>query len=120
MIYFKELDYYCPCGCGLDFEDMDEDFIKDADRARGYAEVPFIYTSTIRCMEYNLNPTVGGSKTSSHVKGLAGDIKCESSYARYRILYGLKKAGFTRIGIGKNFIHFDSDSDKPKELIWIY
>ena len=121
MIHFKESEFYCPCEeCDLDFYDMDEDFIYALDRARGYAEVPFILTSTIRCAAYNLKEEVGGSETSSHPKGLAGDIACITSYNRYRILYGLKKAGFTRIGIAKTFIHADQDTDKPKEMIWIY
>jgi len=121
MINFKEDEFYCPCGeCDLDFEDMDEDIVLDLDRARGYAEVPFKLNSTIRCMAHNLKPEVGGSKTSSHPKGLAADIECKTSYARYKIIYGLRKAGFNRIGIGKNFVHADKDPDKPKELMWVY
>jgi len=118
MIHFQESEFYCQCGCGLDFDDMDEDVVRHLDIARGYAEVPFVLTSSIRCNGHNL--IEGGTKTSSHIKGLAVDIECLSSYARYRILYGLKKAGFTRIGIGKNFIHADQDPDKPKELMWVY
>ena len=121
MIHFKKSEYFCPCGkCGLGFDSMDEDFILDMDRARGYAEVPFRFTSTIRCMDHNLDKDVGGSETSSHPKGMAGDIEVRSSYERYRILYGLQKAGFRRIGIGKKFIHADNDPDKPKELMWVY
>lgn len=120
MKYFHESEFYCPCGCGLSFGDMDEDFVRDLDRARSYARVPFILTSSIRCMQHNLKKEVGGSETSSHPLGLAGDIECLSSYARYRILHGLEKAGFTRIGIGPNFIHADQDLDKPKELTWVY
>ena len=121
MIHFTEKEFYCPCGqCDLDFEDMDEDFVSDLDRARGYAKVPFKLNSSIRCMKHNLSKEVGGSKTSSHPKGIAADIECLTSYARFRILHGLKKAGFTRFGIykKKKFIHVDGDPDKPKELIW--
>ena len=118
MIYFKESEFYCQCGCGLCFDDMDEDVVINFDRARGYAGVPFVMTSTIRCQRHNI--IAGGKKTSSHLVGFAGDIECLSSYARYRILYGLKKAGFNRIGIGTNFIHADQDPDKPKELMWVY
>lgn len=118
MIHFKESEFYCRCGCGLCFEYMDEDVPRDLDRARGYAGVPFVLTSSIRCKKHNLKE--GGSETSSHLPGYAADIECLSSYARYRILHGLKKAGFTRIGIGPGFIHADKDPDKPKELIWLY
>lgn len=120
MIHFKKSEFYCPCGCGLGFDDMDEDLPYYLNMARGYAEVPFVLTSTIRCMKHNLSEEVGGSETSSHLKGLAIDIKCDSSYERYRMIQGLKKAGFTRIGIGKDFIHADKDPDKPKELMWVY
>jgi len=99
---------------------MDEDFIVKLDRARSYAEVPFIINSSIRCMKYNLSGRIKSTKTSSHPKGYAVDLKCTSSYHRYRIIYGLKKAGITRIGIRKDFIHADNDPDKPKELIWVY
>jgi len=116
MIHHKESEFYCPC-CDLSFKDMDEDFVNDLDRARGYAGVQFRYNSTIRCKEHN-DFVGGGSKTSSHLKGLAADIEVRSSYERFRILHGLKKSGFTRFGIYKNFIHVDGDPDKPKELIW--
>ena len=119
MIYFKESEFYCSCKkCGLDFDDMDEDLILDLDRARDYAKVPFIIVSSIRCIKHN--SMIGGVKSSSHLKGYAVDIKCSTSYARYRVVYGLRKAGFTRIGIGNYFIHADKDLDKPKELIWLY
>jgi len=117
MIYFKESEYYCPCGCGLGFEDMDEDFVLKIDRARHYAKVPFVLTSSIRCIKHNIKE--GGSETSSHLIGLANDIKCLTSYYRYRIIYGLMKAGFTRFKIGIDFIHVDDDQDKPKELLWL-
>ena len=105
MIHHKESEFYCPCGCGLGFKDMDEEFADRLDVARGHAEVPFRFDSTIRCKQHN--SFVGGSKTSSHPKGLAADIEVRSSYERFRILHGLKKVGFTRFGIYENFIHVD-------------
>lgn len=30
------------------------------------------------------------------------------------------EAGFTRIGIGQNFIHVDTDPDKQQNIIWTY
>ncbi len=115
IILLKDSEFSCPC-CGLGFEKMDEDFIFDLRRARTIAGVLFRFNSTIRCVEHN--KFVGGSKTSSHLKGLAADIEVRTSYERYMILHGLKKAGFTRFGIYKNCIHVDGDPDKPKELIW--
>jgi len=63
---------------------------------------------------------VGGKETSSHLKGYAVDIKCEESPYRYLLVGGLLKAGFKRIGIGKNFIHADIDPEKVGSLIWVY
>lgn len=88
------------------------------DRAREYADTPFIVTSAYRCEEHNKN--VGGKPTSSHLKGFAVDISCPTSTARSKILPALIKAGFTRIGIGSNFIHVDDDISKPTNLIWTY
>ena len=117
MNYFKESEFKC-CSCGLGFADMDFTILSRLDIARGYADVPFKITSSIRCKSHNQE--VGGKETSSHLDGLAADIFCITSYMRYRILHGLMKAGFNRFGIGKDFIHVDIDVDKPKELIWTY
>jgi len=111
----KESEFYCKCGCGLNFGDMDDGFMLDLHMARANAGVPFRFNSTIRCVEHN---KFVGSGTSSHLKGLAADIEVRSPYERFRILHGLKKAGLTRFGIYKTFIHVDGDQDKPKELIW--
>jgi len=119
MRYFKESDFFCPCGCGLNFDYMDEDVIRDLDRARGYAETPFYITSSIRCKAYNAKLN-GASDTSSHLEGVAVDIACKSSYRRFKMVVALLKAGFSRIGIGRDFIHADQDPNKPKELIWRY
>jgi len=119
MKYFKESEFYCPCGCGLNIDDMDEDVVRDLDIARSRAGLPFVLTSTVRCKAYNAT-LKNASKTSSHPDGYAVDILCESSYHRFKIVTALMSAGFTRIGIGANFIHADKDPFKPKELIWRY
>jgi len=117
MKYFKEREFSCP-DCNLGFDDINEDAIRALDQARGYAGVPFKITSSIRCKKHNKE--VGGKKSSSHLTGVAFDIACDSSYNRYRILHGLLKAGFNRIGVAEKFLHCDVDNDKPKELIWVY
>ena len=77
-----------------------------------------IITSGYRCEEHNRE--VGGKETSSHPKGLAADIKCDGSSYRFILVGALLKAGFKRIGIGKDFIHADIDPDKTQNLIWEY
>ena len=118
MIHFSEKEFACCPACNLGFSNMDYDLINLLDRARGYAEVAFIVTSSIRCQAHN--KAVGGSETSSHLKGLAVDIKCVTSYTRYQILTGLRQAGFNRLGVGPDFVHCDIDEDKPKNLMWVY
>ena len=58
--------------------------------------------------------------TSSHIKGLAVDIKAKDSKTRGLILDALRYVGFTRIGISKTFIHVDLDYDKSQNVTWLY
>jgi len=117
---FEEFDSPDAIGSGLPTTDggkMNIDFLQKLDEARGLASIPFVITSGYRTPQHNLD--VGGRIGSSHVKGLAVDISCENSGYREMILTSLIKVGFTRIGIGKNFIHVDLDKDKPN-AIWLY
>ncbi|MAO65053.1 MAG: peptidase M15 [Balneola sp.] len=98
--------------------DMDEEFMEKLDLAREIARVPFIVNSAYRTVEYEKSKGRDGS--SSHTKGLAVDLKCTLSRVRFRILHGLLQAGFTRIGVGKTFIHVDFDQDKDQQVVWDY
>ena len=117
MRHFSANEFLCKCGCGKGIESMDEDFLWELDKARGIAEVPFVLTSAFRCKEYNLEISI---PTSSHVKGLAVDIACTASYNRFKIVQALIKVGIDRWGVRHDFIHCDSDPDKPRELFWVY
>lgn len=114
MSYFKIEEFECSC-CGDN--DMDLDFLCRLTNARKFAGIPFYINSGYRCETHNKN--VGGSSTSSHLKGVACDIKCDCSGKREKIISALIKAGFNRIGVSKTFIHVDSDSDKNPS-IWVY
>ena len=107
-LYFKEIDD----------GNMDEDFLYSLDHARELAGIPFVITSAYRTPEKNKE--VGGSENSSHLKGLAVDIRVRSSSERYTILNALICVGFNRIGIGENFIHVDQDPEKVSNVIWTY
>jgi len=113
--YFSKKELECPC-CGKC--EMDDNFLLMLDRAREYAGIPFVISSGFRCEKHNRE--VGGSPTSSHLKGKAVDIVADNSRRRYIILKALMKVGFTRIGIGKNFIHVDNDESKVQGVIWLY
>ena len=106
-IYFKECE-----------KNMVEDFLAKLDNARVIADMPFIINSAWRSPEHNKD--VGGKPNSSHLKGLAVDIKIENSRQRFIVLQSLIAAGFNRIGIGKTFIHVDGDKDKDPRVTWLY
>lgn len=102
---------------------MDRAFLYRLGVARSIAGIPFRINSGYRSPEYNRQLQERGYKTSptsSHTKGLAADISTKNSEERYLILQSLLLSGFTRIGLGKNFIHVDTDSSKPQHVAWTY
>ena len=102
---------------------MDETFIDMLIEARAKANIPFKINSGYRTKEYNKSLLKRGykaSKNSSHLKGCAADIHCVDSTSRFIIYNSLIDAGFTRIGVAKNFIHVDCDVDKPINKFWTY
>lgn len=115
MNYLKEDEFNCSC-CGQN--KMNAAFLEMLYCARLKAKVPFIINSGYRCEAHN--KAVGGSVNSSHMKGLAVDIKAVSDAVRWKIIIALIMAGFTRIGIRYDFIHVDLDMDKNPERLWVY
>lgn len=84
--------------------------------ARRAAGVPFVITSGFRDPSRNLD--VGGVRDSAHEKGLAVDIRLGEGDVPLRIVYGLGRAGFKRIGLYDKHIHVDCDDSKPQDVIW--
>ena len=118
MKYFQPREFQCQClKCGLGFEQMQPDLIERLEMARMLANTPFKLVSAIRCEKRN--NAVGGVNGSAHVTGWAVDIEAKSAVQRYRVLYGLIKAGFHRIGIYQGFIHVDLDPSKPPNVAFI-
>ena len=104
--YFKEIE-----------TNMSKEFLFVLDEARELAGIPFIINSAYRSPEHPLSIKNPGS---SHIKGLAVDIKATDSKTRFKIVKALIQVGFTRIGIADTFIHVDLDLDKTKNVIWTY
>ena len=104
--FFKEIE-----------DNMDEEFLQRLDQARAFADIPFIINSAYRSPEH---PESIKNPTSSHIKGLAVDIKATDSTTRFKIIEALLSVGFTRIGIANKFIHVDLDFDKSQDVIWTY
>lgn len=115
MVYFEDAEFTCSC-CGKN--KMNDGFLTKLDKARAIAGVPFRISSGYRCP--NHNRVVGGKPQSSHLAGHAADIVVRSSRDRFKIFKGLIEAGFTRIGVGKSFIHVDDDKNKAPEVCWRY
>jgi uncharacterized protein YcbK (DUF882 family) len=113
--HFVLEEFQCPCCKEVN---MNDEFVKLLDIARGFTKVKFIIESGYRCEKHNAE--VGGKPNSAHLVGKASDIKCLSSTERYEIVRALLLAGFNRIGIGKNFVHVDNDETKPHNVIWTY
>jgi len=104
--YFKEIE-----------TNMSKEFLFVLDEAREIAGIPFIINSAYRSPEHPLSIK---NPSSSHIKGLAVDIKATDSKTRFKIVQALMTVGFTRIGIADTFIHVDLDLDKTQNVIWTY
>ena len=104
--YFKEIEY-----------NMDLAFLAKLDKAREYAGMPFVINSAYRSPEH---PESIKNPTSSHIKGLAVDIRTTDSRTRYKVLEALIHVGFNRIGIADSFIHVDDDKEKSSNVVWTY
>lgn len=114
--YFK-YEEFLKCNPSCKITDMDYRTMNMLDTAREIAGIPFKINSAYRTVEWEIKK--GRTGNSAHTKGKAVDIHCNNSFMRKKIIYGLIKAGFKRIGIGKTFIHADTDDLKPN-AIWIY
>lgn len=107
--------FACPC-CGKNWIDPRWEALLERIEAR--ADGGLIVASGYRCETYN--ERVGGSKTSSHLSGLAVDVACKPSRLRYIIVHAAMDLGINRIGIGNRFIHLDIDRSKDPRVIWLY
>ena len=114
--YFKPDEFKCRCGCNDNI--MDDIFMIKINLARHTSNIPYIINSGKRCIKHNKE--VGGTSDSSHLKGIAADIKAEDSTTRFKIMIGLLHSGFSRIGIAKTFIHADCDQTKGFNVMWVY
>ena len=104
--YFKKIE-----------DNMDVDFLAKLDEAREFAGIPFVINSAYRSPTH---PESIKNPTSSHIKGLAVDIKAKDSTTRFKVIEALVSVGFTRLGIADTFIHVDWDFDKTQQVIWTY
>ena len=113
---FSESDFKnCQPSCSQ--ADLQSELLERLQYARALCGFSFMLTSAYRSPDYEHSK--GRTGSSSHCKGLAVDIACLDDKKRYNMVQNLLRAGFFRIGIGKNFIHADCDYSKPAS-IWLY
>ncbi len=110
--YFDDDELQCPC-CHK--SKMDKTFMVKLNAAREAAGIPFYLSSAFRCSKHNAEI---GSTANNHTTGNAADIHCTQSINRFKIVKATLDAGFTGIGIGKRFIHADTNHNTP--MIWLY
>ncbi len=115
--YFNEKEFRaCTPSCSL--QNMRQGTMFRLDAAREIAGIPFVLNSAYRSVAYEKKK--GRAGTSSHTKGAAVDIRCNSDANRFKIVDALLRAGFKRIGIGKTYVHADDDESKTQGVIWHY
>ncbi len=121
MKYVKPEEFACSC---CNENKINLYFVDRLNEARKRAGVPFVINSGYRCKAHNAAvggvPATADSRGSSHLHGVAADIRADNSPARWQILDSLMEEGFTRFGIGKDFLHVDMDAHKPQGVIWVY
>jgi len=122
MKFFNYSEFDSPDELGSG-KNMSPEILEMLDLAREKYDKPIKITSGYRTKTYNEGLKKRGYKASpnsSHLKGLAVDIHCNNSKARFELVDILLDVGFNRLGIANTFIHADIDKDKPQNLIWTY
>lgn len=111
------------CGCGKCTENyIDKDLIEKLEEVRISFGEPVKITSGYRCPAHNA--AIGGAPGSSHMSGLAVDVKpLNSTKEKLDKLYALCYDKFDNIGDGrpKGFVHVDVRPAKSTgKRTWIY
>ncbi len=91
----------------------DSDFLTALEAVRAEIKRPLIITSGHRCDQWNA--LVGGVPLSRH-RQIAVDISL-LGHDRKLLLEAAKRAGFTGLGLARNFIHLDR---RNKPATWFY
>ena len=114
--HFQSDEFWCSCGCGKEGPNgnhISQSLVLKLEIVRTAINKPMKINSGIRCLEYNRS--IKSSDTSSHIKCVAADISCTQMSDRHLLMSHLPKL-FERIGIHKNFIHVDIDTDKRRGI----
>jgi len=116
MSYFTPAEFQCKCG-ECPNKPVNAMLLWRLNNLRASYGHPVYISSAWRCAAQNAR--VGGVPDSAHTTGLAADLVCTASHARYLMMFSTLGL-FNRIGIGDTFIHVDIDDTKPREVFWLY
>lgn len=120
---FDSSEFLCSCGCGN--ENISLRLVRKLQEVRDVFG-PISITSGVRCADHNR--AIGGVDDSAHVpaqiddEGVVGhavDIVCIAAGNRFRLI-GSAGSRFKRIGMGENFVHLDTDTRKPQNVLFTY
>lgn len=112
--YFKKEELNCECGCGIEPSAKFLSMLKKARENYGRA---VIITGKLRCREeqMKINPDV---LVTDH-EGWGIDVRRPADgRGLWKLFMALIGAGFTRIGIYNEHVHFGAHPDLPPEVIW--
>ena len=121
---FSRYEVQCSCGCAASW--VIPKLIEKLQHVQDVLGKLMTITGGVRCEAFN--SSIKGSLVLSHMPnedgmGLAVDIACTNSKARYEMVDVAIKF-FRRIGIAGdhsgNFIHLDVDPSKTQNVIWTY
>lgn len=113
---FSREEFSCKCGCG--FDSIDPQVVTMLQSVRDIYGRGISITSGCRCDAHNA--AVGSKPNSAHTKGLAVDVACHSSHLRFLLIQAALMAGFSRIGLHKDFVHIDSSKELAHQVAWWY
>ena len=114
--HFEYEEFDCKwCGKpSTGFKYMDRHFLQMLDEARDLAELQFKILKGVVC--YSCRHKINELENSAHLIGRAAVIQCKHSYKRYKIIASLLEAGFTRIGIHRNYLYVDNDDMRADSI----
>lgn len=114
--HFEYEEFDCKwCGKhSTGFKNMDRHFLQMLDEARDLSELKFKILKGFVC--YGCRGKINELENSAHLIGRAAVIQCKHSYKRYRIIAALLEAGFTRIGIHRNYLYVDNDDMRADSI----
>ena len=116
--YFDREEFSCKgTDCGTDgkncgFNAVDAELVQVLDDVREHFGKPVMITSGCRCRKHNAK--VGGAKNSTHVFGIAADIRVKDIDAKEVYKY-LDEKYSNKYGIGKytGWTHIDVRTNGP-------